>query len=311
MEKVYNSPIDKNTRLPMTATGVLSLVELVLVGVFFYGFFYHSGMLHDVINRISDFGFSFWDVLLISGTVFLVACVAFSVVAMAKSIHVGTKICTTVASVFYLVLCFFVFFSGDFSLNFHYYCIFTFSLILTYDIVSVIITVCVIRRNNMLRSNILSYSLSLQKDRVCGTYVNDLNSNQKVIAFELLYSAILRVQTVDFSLAKKQYFNLVIEHKYGVLPMCIEKPFEVSQKINMCKAIIDAEKSIEREEISITAFCELCGKKVPVGKNLCSDCAEMFDFDDPSPVPYWCGMCGRPGPFGDECPHCGAKNPTL
>lgn len=51
--------------------------------------------------------------------------------------------------------------------------------------------------------------------------------------------------------------------------------------------------------------CASCGKMI--SSNPCPYCENNSLENKDSTAPYWCGKCGKEGPYGGNCPNCGSS----
>ena len=52
--------------------------------------------------------------------------------------------------------------------------------------------------------------------------------------------------------------------------------------------------------------CPVCNTSQDGNRYSCLQCAQIFINGQPG-VPYWCGKCGKAGPYGNVCPQCGSS----
>jgi len=50
--------------------------------------------------------------------------------------------------------------------------------------------------------------------------------------------------------------------------------------------------------------CPTCQLQQPGNRRVCWSCGQLFANGQPG-IPYWCGNCGKPGPYDGVCPDCG------
>ena len=62
------------------------------------------------------------------------------------------------------------------------------------------------------------------------------------------------------------------------------------------------EKTLQSQALIHATTCNNC--KSTITKIPCSKCGYLPTSKE---IPYWCGKCGNAGPFGGNCPNCGAS----
>ena len=95
--------------------------------------------------------------------------------------------------------------------------------------------------------------------------------------------------------------NESINDKYATISAVSHEHSVANTDINNQKIPIKLLKDNEGRVI-----CPVCNTSQDGNRYSCLQCGQIFINGQPG-VPYWCGKCGKAGPYGNVCPQCSSS----